>query len=96
MGIFIKNPRVEQKARELADLTGQTLTTAVEQAVDHALARSRESQPAAVRLTLEEMRAATVKFRKAVGLDKVKLSVTKADFDAMWEIPGLNTDFDPE
>jgi antitoxin VapB len=94
MGIFIKNPRVEQKARELADLTGQTLTSAVEQAVDHALAVEK-AKPRG-RPTLEEMRAATVKFRKAVGLDKVKLSVTKADFDAMWEIPGLNTDFDPE
>jgi antitoxin VapB len=47
------------------------------------------------RPTVEEMRAATDKFRKAAGLDKVKLNVTRADFDALWEIPGLNTDFDP-
>ena len=94
MGIFIKNPRVEQKARELASLTGQSLTSALEQAVDHELAIEK-AKPRG-RPTLEEMRAATNRFRKAVGLDKIKLSVTKADFDAVWEIPGLDTDFDPE
>ena len=94
MGIFIKNPEVERKTRELAELTGQSLTGAVERAVDQALAAERakpRDKP-----TLEEMRAATDRFRKAVGLDKVKLNVTKADFDALWEIPDLNTDFDPE
>ena len=94
MGIFIKNPRVEQKARELASLTGRSLTSAVEQAVDNALAVEKAKPKG--RPTLEEMQAATNRFRKAVGLDKVKLNVTRADFDAMWEIPGLNTDFDPK
>jgi antitoxin VapB len=94
MGIFIKNPRVERKARELANLTGRSLTSAVEQAVDDALAV--EKAKPRDRPTLEEMRAATDRFRKAVGLDKVKLNVTKADFDALWEIPGLNTDFNPK
>jgi antitoxin VapB len=94
MGIFIKNPEVERKARELAKLTGQTLTSAVECAVDQALAVEKAKPHG--KPTLAEMQAATDRFRKAVGLDKVKLSVTKADFDAMWEIPGLNTDFDPK
>jgi antitoxin VapB len=40
------------------------------------------------------MRAATEEFRRATGLDKMKLNVTKADFDALWEIPGLD-DVDP-
>jgi antitoxin VapB len=35
------------------------------------------------------MKAATDEFRRKAGLDKVKLNVTKADFDALWEIPGL-------
>jgi antitoxin VapB len=94
MGIFIKNAEVERKARELAKLTGQTLTSAVERAVDAALA-VEQAKPRG-KLTLAEMEAATERFRKAVGLDKVKLNVTKADFDAMWEIPGLTTDFDPK
>lgn len=93
MGIFIKNPEVERKARELARLTGKTLTAAIEEAVDQALA-NEEARPRA-RPTFEEMKAATAEFRKAVGLDKVKLNVTRADFDALWEIPGIDTDFDP-
>jgi antitoxin VapB len=93
MGIFIKNPEVERKARELARLTGKTLTAAIEAAVDQAL--EAESAKPLGRPTVEEMKAATREFRKAVGLDKVKLNVTRADFDALWEIPGINTDFDP-
>ena len=34
MGIFIKNPEVERKARELARLRGQTLTTVIGEALD--------------------------------------------------------------
>jgi hypothetical protein len=48
MGIFIENPEVERKARELARLTGKTLTAAIETAVDQALANeevSRRSRP---------------------------------------------------
>ena len=93
MGIFIKNPEVERKARELARLTGKTLTAAIEEAVDQALA-SEETKPRG-RPTFEEMKAATAEFRKAVGLDKVKLNVNRADFDALWEIPGLDSEFDP-
>jgi antitoxin VapB len=94
MGLFIKNPEVERKARELAQRTGKSLTAAIEAAVDQALA-AEAAQPRN-RPTLEEMRAATERFRKAVGLDKVKLNVTKADFDALWEIPGIERDFDPQ
>jgi antitoxin VapB len=93
MGLFIKNPEVERKARELARLTGSTLTGAIEAAVDQALAA--ESAKPRGRPTVEEMKAATKEFRKAVGLDKVKLNVTRADFDALWELPGAGSDFDP-
>jgi antitoxin VapB len=93
MGIFIKNPEVERKARELAALRGASLTAAVDMALDDAL-RAERAKPRG-RPTLEQMRAATDEFRRATGLDKVKLNVTKADFDALWEIPGLE-DFDPE
>ncbi len=93
MGIFIKNPVVASKARELARLTGKTLTAAIEDAVDQALAN--EAARPRGRPTFEEMKAATAEFRKAVGLDKVKLNVSRADFDALWEIPGLDNDFDP-
>jgi antitoxin VapB len=93
MGIFIKNPEVERKARELARLTGKSLTAAIGQAVDREL--EQENAKPRDRPTVEEMIEATERFRKAVGLDKVKLNVTRADFDALWQLPGLNTDFDP-
>jgi antitoxin VapB len=87
MGLFIKNPEVEQAARELARLQGKSLTEAVGAAVRSAL--SVEKAKPRRRRTAEEMLAATERFRKAIGLDKRKLNVTKADFDALWEIPGF-------
>lgn len=84
MSVFIKNPEVEKAARELARLRGVSLTEAVGGAVGLALEVER-AKPRR-RPTVEEMTAATERFRKAVGLDKVKLNVTKADFDALWEL----------
>ena len=87
MGIFIKNPEVEKAARELARLQGRTLTDAVGAAVQGALVAER-ARPRR-KPTVEEMIQATKRFRRKAGLDKVKLNVTKADFDALWDIPGL-------
>ena len=39
MGVIIKNPTTEKKIRRLAKRTGETLTQAVERAVDERLAR---------------------------------------------------------
>ncbi len=87
MGIFIKNPEVERKARELARLQKKSLTEAVGEAVQIAL-EAEQAKPRR-KPTLQEMIEATDRFRKKAGLDKVKLNVTKADFDALWEIPGF-------
>lgn len=83
MGIFIKNPETERKARELARLRGETLTAVIDAALDKAL----EAEASVIRKarSVEEMMAATRAFRRNVGLDKVKRSVTKADFDALWD-----------
>jgi antitoxin VapB len=94
MGIFIKNPEVERKARELAALRGASLTAAIDAALDAALLV--EAAKPRGRPTLAQMLAATEEFRRKAGLDKVKLNVTKADFDALWEIPGIPDDFDPK
>ena len=94
MGIFIKNPEVERKARTLAAMRGVTITEAVNEALESRLNEERGKRTE--RPTYEEIIAATDEFRHAVGLDKVKLNVTRADFDALWEIPGLKDDFDPE
>ncbi|MBI5938990.1 MAG: type II toxin-antitoxin system VapB family antitoxin [Caulobacterales bacterium] len=88
MGILIRNPETERKARELAKLRGLTLTAAIEGALDHALAA--ETPPIRKARTIEEMRAATDEFRRQVGLDNMKLNVTREDFDALNEIPGLD------
>lgn len=39
MGVFIKNPKAEAKIRELAARTGESLTEAIERAVDERLAK---------------------------------------------------------
>ena len=39
MGVFIKKPEAEAKIRELAARTGETLTAAIEKAVDERLAK---------------------------------------------------------
>jgi antitoxin VapB len=87
MGIFIKNPETEKAVREIAALRGQTITGVIDALAREALARET---PKPRKRTLEEMRAATDEFRRKTGLDKQKLNVTKADFDALWEIPGLD------
>lgn len=83
MGILIKNPETERKARELARLRGESLTAVIDAALDKAL----EAEPPMVQKakTIEEMIAATEEFRRKIGLDKVRPSVSKADFDALWD-----------
>jgi antitoxin VapB len=82
MGLFIKNPEVERKARELAALEGTSLTAAIEAAVDQRLEEKRRSRR---RPTVEEMLAATDEFRRKIGLDKMTPKpMTKADWDALW------------
>lgn len=82
MGIFIKNPEVERKARELAALEGKTLTAVIEEALDQRLAgRSLAGR----RPTLAEMEAATDAFRRAIGLDKIDVKpMTKQEWDDLW------------
>jgi antitoxin VapB len=87
MGLFIKNAGVEQAARELARLQKKSLTEAVGEAVQSALA-AEQAKPRR-KPTLEEMIEATERFRRAVGLDKRKVNATRADFDALWDIPEL-------
>jgi antitoxin VapB len=82
VGIFIKNPEVERKARELAQREGTTLTAVIEAALDQRLAGQA---PPRHRPTLAEMEAATDEFRRAIGLDKVEVRpMTKKDWDDLW------------
>jgi len=82
MGIFIKNPEVERKARELAQREGKTLTAVIEEALDQRLANRPSDRR---RPTLAEMEAATDEFRRAIGLDKIEVKpMTKQEWDALW------------
>jgi hypothetical protein len=84
MSIFIKNPEVERKARELAELTGRSLTVVISEALDRPLAEAHARQRRR-RPTIEEMRAATDAFRRDAGLDrKQHAPVTKKEWDALW------------
>ena len=83
MGIFIKNPEVERKARALARLSGKSITAAIEGAIDQQLASPARLIRRA--RTLKEMHEATELFRRQTGLDKVAYRpVTKAEWDALW------------
>ncbi|ODT89354.1 type II toxin-antitoxin system VapB family antitoxin [Phenylobacterium sp. SCN 70-31] len=89
MAILIKNPEVERKARALASLKGQTLTAVIEGALDRALA---EIQSKRRRLTVEEMMEMTRRFRERAGVAGPMPPVTKAEWDEINEIPGLEDD----
>ncbi|HEY5818062.1 MAG TPA: type II toxin-antitoxin system VapB family antitoxin [Mesorhizobium sp.] len=49
MGMNIKNDRVEQLARQLANETGQTLTAAIQQALEGEIARLHRERDVAER-----------------------------------------------
>ncbi len=82
MAILIKNPDVERRARELAALTGETLTTTIDLALamrmEHEVAKPKR------RSTVAEMKAATAEFRRIAGLDKRKVDGSKGFFDDLW------------
>jgi antitoxin VapB len=44
MGMNIKNPRTQELARELAKLTGESLTAAITEALEEKLARIRKEK----------------------------------------------------
>ncbi len=88
MAILIKNPETERKARELASLRGQSITAAIDGALERALAEARPKR----RPTIEEMIAATEKFRAQSGVKGPLPPVTKEEWDEINEIPGFHED----
>jgi len=83
MGLFIRNAEVERKARELATLTGDTLTGALDKALDAALDRAEPVRPHDPAAKLARIKAATEEFRRRTGWVKPDRLVTKADFDEL-------------
>jgi antitoxin VapB len=89
MAILIKNPQTERKARELASLKGETITGAIDGALERALAEARPKRP---KPTLAEMIAATDRLWAESGLKGPLPPVTKEEWDEINEIPGLAED----
>ena len=90
MGILIKNPEAERAVRELAELTGESLTTAVEVAVRERLAVKRsEMRPHRPR-SVAEMDEITRKYLTPEALAGLLPPISKADFDELNEIPGYD------
>ncbi|MVA98266.1 PSK operon transcription factor [Nitratireductor sp. CAU 1489] len=50
MGLNIKNPRVEQLARQLASATGETMTSAIQAALEEKLERLRRERDVAQKI----------------------------------------------
>lgn len=90
MAILIKNVETERKARELATLKGETITGAIDAALERALGEARPKR----RPTVDEIRAATKRFRAAAGIHGPQPPVTKAEWDDINEIPGFAEDDD--
>jgi antitoxin VapB len=90
MGILIKNPEAERAVRELAALTGESLTTAVEIAVKERLAAKRAEAPPRRRRSVEEMKAITRKYLTPEARTGLLPPITRADYDEINFIPGLD------
>ena len=88
MAILIKNPETERKARELASLRGMSITSVIDGALEAALAQAMPPR----RPTVADMRAATERLWKDAGVRPPFPPVTKADWDELNEIPGLEDD----
>jgi len=84
MGIFIKNPETERKARELARLRGDSLTAVIDAALEDALVEERAKTQE--RPTADDIEAASARLRAAIGLDRREQPpVLREEFDALWE-----------
>lgn len=90
MAILIKNPETERKARELAMLKGDTITGAIDGALDKAIAEAAPRR----RPTLDEMIAATDRFHEMAGIRGPQPPVTKAEWDDINAVPGFSEDGD--
>ena len=89
MAILIKNPETERKARELASLRGQSITSVIDGALDRALEEALAIQR---KPTLEEMIEATRVFREQSGIKGPLPPVTKEEWDEINEVPGFHED----
>ena len=79
MPLSFRSARLEESARELARIKGESLTKVVEDAVVEKLEAERPKQK---RLTADELETLMVELRKDFDFST---PITKEDFDAMWD-----------
>ena len=89
MAILIKNPETERKARELAALKRQSITGAIDAALDRELEVARKARR---RPTLAEIIAATDALHAEAGIRGPRPDITKEEWDEINEVPGMAED----
>lgn len=86
MALHIASARVDRLARELASVTGERLTTAVERALEQRLERVRESAPDPERAErIARLREMLMAWREKAGVDGTA-APTKEEYDALWPV----------
>jgi antitoxin VapB len=73
MALHINNPAVEQKVREMASLTGESITDAIGKAADERIARTRSTRGPQRAPSVDEILALVRSF----GLQSINSDLTK-------------------
>jgi antitoxin VapB len=82
MALNIKSAETERLAREVAALTGDTITEAVRKALALRLEQARAEREAEIERKRAKLKEIQERVRKKLG--GRKLVITKRDFDELW------------
>jgi antitoxin VapB len=86
MALHITNPSVEQKVRDLASLTGESMTDAIGAAVEERLVRMKPSSARAAQPTVEELLALVHSFHlRPINEDLTDDEILGYGPDGLWE-----------
>lgn len=80
MALNIKSAETERLAREVAALTGETITEAVRKALEMRLEQAREEREKEIARRMAALRVIQEDVRRLGPLPKI----TKRDFDELW------------
>ena len=83
MALNIKSAETERLAREVAALTGDTITEAVRKGLLLLQEEARAAREAEIERKMQAIRDIQERVRKKLGGQK--LVITKDDFDALWD-----------
>jgi hypothetical protein len=84
MALHIASERVDRLARELASVTGERLTTAVERALEQRLERVHAAAADPVRTErVARLRETLLAWRERAGVDG-SAAPTKQEYDELW------------